>query len=213
MKVRILLADDHPIVLDGLRRMLASAEFEIIGAVTNGHDLVNAAVSLKPDVIICDITMPLLNGLEATRQIHARDSRAKVIILSMYPAALYAMEALKSGAKGYVVKSADTEELIMAIRRVNAGELYMPPASAESLPNGVLHRPGARWAGDKGDLTKRQYEVLQLLAEGKSVKEIAAVLNISDRTVEFHKYRLMGVLGIRTVAGLAAFAAKRGITG
>jgi DNA-binding NarL/FixJ family response regulator len=212
VQVRVLLADDHPVVLDGLRRILARAEFEVVGAVTNGHDLVNAAASLKPDVIICDITMPLLNGFEATRQIHARDPRAKVIILSMHPTAFYAVEAMKSGARGYVVKSADTEELITAIRRVNAGGLYMPLQSAESSSNGVWHRPGSRRAGNKGDLTQRQYEVLQLLAEGKSAKEISVVLNISGRTVEFHKYRLMDALSIRTVAGLAAFAARHGIT-
>jgi DNA-binding NarL/FixJ family response regulator len=212
MHVRVLLADDHPVVIDGLRRILAGAGFEVVGAVANGHDLVNAAATLKPDVIICDISMPLLNGFEATRQIRARDPRAKIIILSMHPTAFYALEAHKSGAKGYVVKTAGEDELITAIRRVNAGELHMP-ASAESPSNTVWHRPGSRGAGNKGYLTKRQYEVLQLLAEGKSAKEIAVVLNISDRTVEFHKYRLMDALGIRTVAGLAAFAAKRGITG
>jgi DNA-binding NarL/FixJ family response regulator len=212
MSVRVLLADDHPVVLDGVRRILARAEFEVVGAVTDGHALVNAAASLNPDVISCDITMPLLNGFEATRQILARDPRAKVIILSMHPAALFAAEALKAGAKGYIVKTAGEEELIMAIRRVNAGEIYVPSASTEPLSNRVARRPDSRGAGDKGHLTQRQYEVLQLLGKGKSAKEIAVGLNISDRTVEFHKYRLMDALGIRTVAELAAFAAIRGMT-
>jgi DNA-binding NarL/FixJ family response regulator len=210
MPTRILLADDHVVVLQGLKRMLERPGFDVVGAVQDGHALVEAAAKLKPDLIIADISMPLLNGIEAMRQIHEHNPKAKLIFLSMHPEAVYAVEAMKAGAKGYLVKSADGDELITAIDRVRAGETYITP-SLEELVLNRLQAPRISAQAATDALTPRQREVLQLLAEGKSVKEAAALLNVSDRTVEFHKYRIMETLGIRTVAGLAAYAAKNGI--
>lgn len=207
---RILLADDHLVVQQGLRRILDRPEFEVVGAVRDGRALVEAEARLKPDVIIADISMPLLNGIEALRQIRQQNPKAKVIFLSMHPEAIYAVEAMKAGARGYLVKSADDEELIAAIGKVLAGEIYVTPSLAEPVLN-RLRAPRLSARGSADALTERQREVLQLLAEGKQAKEIAALLNVSDRTVEFHKYRIMETLGIRTVAGLAAYAAKHGI--
>lgn len=210
MRSRVLLADDHLVVLQGLRRILDRPEFEIVGAVSDGRALVEAAAKLRPDVIIADISMPLLNGIEALRHIRKQNRQAKVIFLSMHPEAIYAVEAIKAGARGYLVKSSDDEELITAIGKVLAGEVYVTPSLAEPVLN-RLRAPRLSARGTADALTERQREVLQLLAEGKQAKEIAALLKVSGRTVEFHKYRIMETLGIRTVAGLAAYAAKHGI--
>jgi len=207
---RVLLADDHLVVLQGLRRILDRPEFEVVGAVRDGRALVEAAAKLKPNVIIADISMPTLNGIEAMRQIRKQNPKAKVIFLSMHPEAIYAVEAMKAGASGYLVKSADDEELIAAIEKVLDGEVYLTPSLAKSVLD-RLQAPRASVHSAADALTQRQREVLQLLAEGKQAKEIAALLKVSDRTVEFHKYRIMETLGIRTVAGLAAYAAKHGI--
>jgi len=211
-RTRILLADDHSVVLQGLQRILDRPEFEVVAAVRDGRALVESAVALKPDVIVADISMPLLNGIDAMRQLHQLHSKMKVIFLSMHPEAIYAVEALKAGASGYLTKSADDEELISAIRRVLAGKSYVTPSLEESVMN-RLHEPRARAHGPDDALTSRQREVLQLLAEGKRAKEIAVLLDVSVRTVEFHKYRIMETLGIRTVAGLAAYAARNRILG
>jgi DNA-binding NarL/FixJ family response regulator len=210
MKTRILLADDHSVVLQGLQRILNRPEFEVVGAVQDGRALVEQTVALKPDMIIADISMPLLNGVEAIRQIEKLKLRVKVVCLSMHPEVAYAVEAIRAGAKGYLVKTADDEELITAIGKVLAGEIYVTPSLEEVVLN-QLRAPRASTNGQGPALTQRQREVLQLLAEGKQAKEIAALLDVSVRTVEFHKYRVMEVLAIRTVAGLAAYAAKNRI--
>ena len=209
-RARILMADDHLVVLQGLRRILDRPEFEVAGAVQDGRALVEAVATLKPDVIIADISMPLLNGVEALRQIRKQNSRVKVIFLSMHSEAIYAVEAMKAGASGYLMKSADDRELLTVINSVLAGGTYVTP----SLAGPVLNRLRSQRQSPHemvAALTDRQREILQLLAEGKQAKEIAALLNISRRTVEFHKYRIMETLGIRTVAGLAAYAATHGI--
>jgi len=210
MKTRILLADDHSVVLQGLQRILNRPEFEVVGAVQDGRALVEQTVALKPDMIIADISMPLLNGVEAIRQIEKLKLRVKVVCLSMHPEVAYAVEAIRAGAKGYLVKTADDEELITAIGKVLAGEIYVTPSLEEVVLN-QLRAPRASTNGQGPALTQRQREVLQLLAEGKQAKEIAALLDVSVRTVEFHKYRVMEVLAIRTVAGLTAYAAKNRI--
>ncbi len=207
---RVLLCDDHSVVLHGLQRILDRPEFEVVGAVRDGRALVMAATRLKPDLIVTDIVMPLLNGVEALRQIRKQIPRARVIFLTMHPEAIYAVEAIKAGAKGYLVKSADDEELIRAIKKVRAGEVYVTPSLEEPVLN-RLRAPRASAREPAEALTLRQREVLQLLAEGKQAKEIATLLNVSTRTVEFHKYRIMETLGIRTVAGLAAYSARHGI--
>ena len=210
MRRRILLADDHSVVLEGLRRILNRPEFEVVGAVTNGRALVEAASNLRLDVIIADVSMPSLNGIEAARQICKLNPKSKIIFLTMHPEAIFAVQAMSAGASGYVLKNAAGDELITAIREVLEGRTYVTPSLAEP----VMHALQARRKGSQGTtdrLTSRQREVLQLLAEGRTPKEIAAVLNVSYRTVEFHKYRIMETLGLRTVAALAAYAAKQGI--
>ena len=145
MKTRILLADDHSVVLQGLQRILNRPEFEVVGAVQDGRALVERTVALKPDLIIADISMPLLNGVEAIRQIEKLKLRVKVVCLSMHPEVVYAVEAIRAGAKGYLVKTADDEELITAVRKVLAGELYVTPSLEEVVMN-HLRAPGpAQW--------------------------------------------------------------------
>lgn len=208
MNRRILLADDHPIVLDGLRRILERPGFEIAGIVHNGRDLVRAAANLSPDIIVADVSMPMLNGIEAVRQIRQFDSDVKIVFLSMHPEVIYAVEALDAGASAYVLKSAAGEELLSAIEAVNGGAAFVTPTIAAPVASAL---EGRAKKPRQPILTHRQSEIMQLLSEGKSVKEIAALLNISPRTVEFHKYRAMELLGVRTVAELARQATRRGM--
>jgi DNA-binding NarL/FixJ family response regulator len=207
---RLLLADDHDIVLAGLRMVLDQPDFQIVAAVKDGRSLLKAAAELRPDVIITDLTMPLLNGLDAARQIRRLDPQVKIIFLTMHPDIGYATEALALGNCGYVLKSSVAEELPAAIREVLSGRTYVARAIAETVRQALESRsreilPGA------GRLTSRQREVLQMLAEGHAVKEIAFTLNVSPRTVEFHKYRIMEELGVKTVAELVRSAMALGI--
>jgi DNA-binding NarL/FixJ family response regulator len=207
-RTRILLADDHKIVLDGLKRLL-EPEFEIAGTVEDGRSLVIAAQELTPDVIVVDISMPLLNGIEAIRQIKRFDSHVKVIFLTMHPDVTYAMRAFEAGASGYVLKHAASSELLTAMHEALKGRTYVTPMIAGELVQ--FYQAGSPL--DKGrHLTERQREILQLLAEGYSAKEIAEILNISPRTVEFHKYSLMSKLNLKTGSALVQYAIKHGIT-
>jgi DNA-binding NarL/FixJ family response regulator len=208
-KPRLLLADDHRIVLEGLRGML-EPEFEIVGAVADGCSMVAEARRLTPDVVVADISMPGLNGIEAARQIHAADERIRVVFLTMHADAGYAAGVVEAGASGFVLKHSAPQELIRAIREALQGRTYVTPAIAGELKGAQrqgAHRPGEPAAG----LSPRQREVLQLLAEGKSTKEVAALLNISARTAEFHKYRMMEQLRIKTTAELVQYAIKHGL--
>lgn len=202
----ILLADDHAVVLEGLRRILDRPKFKIVGAVTDGRALVQAAADLHPDIIITDVAMPLLNGIEAARQILQQNPQARVIFLTMHPEVIYARQALAAGGCGYVLKSSAGEELLSAIDAAVHGRVYIAQAIKQALEAPVI---SGRSVID--GLTFRQREVLQLLAEGRQAKEIAATLKLSPKTVEFHKYRIMETLGVRTVAELARYAAKHGI--
>jgi DNA-binding NarL/FixJ family response regulator len=209
-RARVLLADDHAVVIEGLRRILDRPEFEVVNAVADGRALIQAAVETQADIIITDVVMPLLNGIEAARQIRQQNPKAKIIFLTMHLEPIYAVEALAAGGSGYVLKSSAGDELVTAIRRVLEGHVYVAQAIAKSVKEASEARPKSSnrttdW------LTSRQREVLQLLAEGRQVKEIAAALKVSPRTVEFHKYRIMDTLGVRTVAELARYALKRGI--
>ena len=210
MHSRILLADDHVVVLEGLRRILDRPEFEIVGAVKDGRALIDAAADLRPDVVIADVSMPSLNGVEAVRQIRKQGVKSKIIFLTMHPEAIYAVEAMNAGASGYVLKNEAGDELITAIREVLHGRTYVTPSLAEPVTHALqARRKNAQGTADR--LTARQREVLQLLAEGRTPKEIAAVLNVSYRTVEFHKYRIMETLGLRTIPELAVYAVKTGL--
>jgi DNA-binding NarL/FixJ family response regulator len=208
-KIRVLLADDHPIVLAGLKNLL-EPEFELVGTVEDGKALVREAERLRPQVIVADISMPLLNGIEAVRQIKQTNDRIKVVFLTMHPDVAYATMAFDAGASGYVLKRSASRELITAINEAMAGRTYVTPMIAGELMETYKKTPPGGNVFHK-KLTTRQYEVLQLLAEGLSAKEIADKLYISPRTVETHKYNMMEELNLKTTADLIKFAIKHGI--
>ena len=204
---RVLLADDHALLLGAFERLL-SAEFDVVGQAADGRALVAAAERLKPDVIVADISMPLLNGLEAGRQIKQKMKHVKLIFVTMNEDADLASEAFRLGASGYLLKRSAASELTTAIREVMQGRSYITPLIANALIGTLLH-PEAQ--SPARDLTPRQREVLQLLAEGHSMKEIANVLNISPRTVAFHKYEMMVQLNVGTTAELVQYAVRKHI--
>ena len=207
---RILLADDHDIVIEGLRRVLDRPEFEIVGSVNDGRSLLHAASKMRPDIIVADVTMPLLNGIEAARQIRKSNPNVKIIFLTMHPDVTFATEALSAGGSAYVLKSSAGAELVPAIQETVNGRTYVTNSIAAGVKRALSSR-SKKWRSPRDRLTPREREVLQLLAEGLLVKEIAAKLNVSPRTVEFQKYRIMDELGLRTVAELGRYAARRGI--
>lgn len=206
---RIILADDHRIVIEGLRTLLET-EFEMVGTVEDGRALMDATKKLHPDVVVADISMPLLNGIEAVRQIKKNDPAVRVIFLTMHPDVTYAVEAFNAGASGYVLKHSAPSELVNAIHEVLKGRTYVTPMIAGELIE--TYKKGDNVGNvEISKLTTRQREVLQLLVEGKSAKEVAGLLNISTRTVEFHKYKMMEMLSIKTSPELVKFAIKNGI--
>lgn len=207
MKHRIVLADDHTILLEGLRRIL-EPEFTIVGTATDGRQLVRAIEEFKPEVAVADISMPLLNGLEALRQCKAAHLRTRFIFLTANLDIGLATEAFRLGAAGYVLKLAAGEELAGAIREVLAGRTYITPRIAGEVMQSLMNPAEA---SGQVVLTIREREVLQLLAEGKTLKEIGAVLNVSPRTAEFHKNNLVTKTGLRTTAELARYAARLGL--
>jgi DNA-binding NarL/FixJ family response regulator len=204
---RILLADDHALLLGAFEKLL-SEECDIVGQVSDGRALVSAAAELKPDLIVLDIAMPLLNGLEAARQIKHQARDVKLVFLTMNEDTDLAAEAFRSGASAYLLKRSATSELLTAIREVLQGRSYITPLITEGLVGALLHlesrKPG-------NELTPRQREVLQLLSEGRSMKEVADLLNLTPRTVAFHKYRIMEHLKVRTTAELVQYAVKHHI--
>lgn len=212
MRKRVLLADDHTIVLDGLRNLLEQ-EYEVVAEVRDGRALVEAADRLRPDVIIADIAMPVLNGLEALRKLRKADLRAKILIITMHASVEFAVEAIRLGASGYVLKDHASEELHTAIREALSGRLYITPEIEVEVTNALAEREvHSEYSGHpQSILTPRQREVLQLVAEGRRAKEIANILHISTRTAEHHKYNLMDKLKLRTTAELTQYALKRGI--
>ena len=206
---RVLLGDDHVMFSEGLRRIL-EPHFEIVGTVENGLELMAAVEQLHPDVIVTDISMPLLNGIGVARRLQTTANPPKIIFLTMHLDSALATQGFKAGASGYVLKSSPASEVIEAIHQALRGHVYISPAVA----GGVLgEMTKSREQAEKlaPELTARQREVLQLIAEGKSPKEIAAILNVSPRTVEFHKYRIMEIVGARTIAELTRYAVAHGI--
>jgi DNA-binding NarL/FixJ family response regulator len=202
---RILLADDHVMLLEAFTALLAP-EFDVAGTVTDGRMLVEAFARLHPDIVVLDIAMPLLNGLDAGRQLRAQRKSVKLIYLTMNPDPYLAGEALRLGASGYVLKSSAAHELLQAIREALRGRSYITPLIARDAVGSLI---GPR--ADRPDLTMRQREVLQLLAEGRSMKEVGAILDLTPRTVAFHKYRMMEQLRLKTSAELVQFAVKQGM--
>ena len=208
IKPRILLADDHVLIAQALQHLLAG-EFDVIGVVSDGRALLKAAGELKPDVVVVDIGMPLLNGLDAGEQLKGLQPDIKVIYLTQNREPRFAVEAFRRKASGYLLKDSAASELTTAIRAALDGGSYVSPLIAK----GLLEQTSSAPAGDSGlrELSGREREVLQLLAEGKSMKEVAALLDISPRTVEFHKYRIMELLGVKTNAELVQYAIKHGL--
>ena len=206
---RLLLADDHTLVLEGFRKLLES-EFELVGAVEDGRALVAAAQKLRPDVILLDISMPLLNGIEAARQLKKLVPDTKLVFLTMHADPAYVTEAFRVGASGYLLKRSAASELVSAIHEVLKGRSYVTPLATKDMLDTFLGRapaPGRL----SSELTPRQREVLQLVAEGHSAKEIAAILSVSVKTIEFHKARLMRQLSLRGTAELTKYAVQHGI--
>ena len=204
-RARVLIADDHKLVAEACKGLL-EPEFEVVGTVSDGRALLQAAAELRPDVVILDISMPQLNGLDAGEQIKQKCRGTKLIFLTMMLGPDVAAEAFRRGASGYVLKHCNAEELVIAVRRVLRGESYLSPAITKDTVEYLL-RSGAVYKEQK-HISGRQSEVLQLLAEGKSMKEIAFILNLKPGTVAFHKYQIMDVLGIKTSAGLIEYAIK-----
>jgi len=205
-RTRVLLADDHRIVGDGLKQIL-EPEFKLVGIVEDGFALLEAAAEEKPDVIITDISMPGLNGIEALEELKKTDPDVQVVCMTMHTNVAYARRALDAGALGYVLKHSAADELVMAVRAAAAGRTFVSPAIAGE----VLHslQNGDDTITDPiGKLTLRQREILRLLTDGHSAKKIAKLLNISPRTVEFHKYAMMEALEVSTSAELIRFALK-----
>jgi len=213
MKPRVLMADDHSLILAGLRK-LVEGECEVVGTVEDGRALVEAAQKLRPDLILLDISMPLLNGLEATRQLTKLVPESKLIILTMHASPTYATEAFQAGASGYLLKRSAASELSQAIQSVLQGRQYLTPLITKDVLDSVFKpSTGERGTPASTALTPRQREVLQLVAEGRGTKEIATILSVSVKTVEFHRFRIMQQLGIHTTADLTKYAITHGITG
>jgi len=209
MRARLLLADDHTLLLEGIRLML-EPEFELVGSVEDGQALLAAAKTLKPDIILLDISMPALNGIDAARRIRKLLPSAKLIFLTMHADADYVAEAFRAGAMGYILKRAAASELKVAIREVMKGHHYVSPLVTRNALELLIS--SAKPGGKPSDrLTPRLREVLQLVAEGRSRKEIASILNISVKTVEFHKATLARELNLHTVADFTRYAIEHRI--
>ena len=204
-RARILIADDHRLVAEACKGLL-EPEFNVVGMVCDGRALLQAVAELRPDVVIVDISMPQLNGLDAGEQIKQKHRATKLIYLTMMLGPDVAAEAFRRGASGYVLKHCNAEELVIAVRRVLRGESYLSPIITKDTVEFLL-RSGAVYREEK-HISGRQSEVLQLLAEGKSMKEIAFILKLKPGTVAFHKYQIMDILGVKTSAGLIEYAIK-----
>lgn len=206
-KPRVLLADDHALLLGAFEALLSS-ECEIVGTAPDGRQLVSEAARLKPDVIVLDVTMPHLNGLEAARQIKHSLKTVKLVFVTMNEDADLAAEAFRAGASAYLLKRSAASELLTAIREVMQGRSYVTPFVTDGLVETLLN---PEKPGPSTDLTPRQREILQLLAEGRSMKEAGAVLNLTRRTIAFHKYRMMQQLRVKTTAELIQYAIRNHI--
>ncbi|HEV8646258.1 MAG TPA: response regulator transcription factor [Burkholderiales bacterium] len=207
MPCRVLLADDHQIFRQGLRRLLEAAGHEIVGEASDGREALRLARTLCPDIAVLDLSMPLLNGLDAGREMRRFAPEIKIILLTMYTDKGYVLQALRAGARGYVLKTQAAEDLILAIRQILRGETYLSPGVAASVVDAVLENASA--AVDP--LTARERQILQLVAEGNTTKEIAKLLNVSFKTAESHRNHIMKKLDIHEVAGLVRYAIRQGL--
>jgi len=207
MPVRILIADDHKVVRQGFRSLLVEAGFEIVAEAGNGQEAVQFAQKFHPDVAVLDVGMPLLNGIDATREIARTCPRTKAILLTMHSEDHYVLNSLRAGARGFLLKARAADDLIQAIHEVSRGSLYLSPGISETVVQAYLNSTEAPLE----PLSDRERQVLQLVAEGKTSKEIASVLGISVKTAESHRNHIMEKLDIHDVAGLVRYAIKRGL--
>lgn len=206
--IRVLLADDHTIVRQGLKLILAAQpDFEVVGEAANGREAAELAEKLKPDIVLMDVQMPDLNGIEATRRMVAANSRIRVLVLSMHKEALYVREVLKAGARGYILKDAIDTELLSAMRSVARGDGYISPAVSGALLTDYREQS----SNPLDTLSTREREVLQLIAEGKTNKEVATKLNLSVYTVDSHRGKIMEKLNLHSAGELVRFAMKNGL--
>jgi DNA-binding NarL/FixJ family response regulator len=211
---RVLLADDHGIFLAGLRRLLEQqGDLDVVGVALDGREAVRLAEELRPDVVVMDVTMPGLNGVEATRLIRERVPGARVIALSMHADRAFVMGMLQAGASGYLSKDSAADELVTAIRVVQDGKSYLSPQVTQVVVENSLSRQPARGGESRPLLSNREREVLQLIAEGKSTREIAMFLQLGEKTVETYRRRIMGKLDLRSLAELVKYAIREGLTG
>ena len=205
---KLIIADDHKLVAEALRKLI-DPHFEVVATVADGHELLVSAKALKPDVVVVDVAMPLLNGLEAGRQLKEEMPKVKLIFLTMNEDPELAVEAMRSGASAYVLKKSAASELLQAMVLALRGKSYVTPQIARGMQDSFIHNPEGR--SHPKSITPRQRQVVQLLAEGKSMKEAADVMKIAPRTVAFHKYRLMQDLGLKTNADVVQFAIRNRI--
>jgi len=206
---RVLLCDDHLLVAEALKSLLAP-EFDLVGVVEDGRAMIEAAGTLRPDVIVADVSMPHLNGIDALVRLRQGGDHTPVVFLTMHRDVAFARRALEAGASGFVLKHSAPAELLTAIRAALEGQVYLTPQLAGEVLDSMKQGPG-KAADPVLSLTPRQREIVQLVAEGRSAKEIAASLSISTRTVEFHKYQMMETLGLHTTSELIHFAIKHGL--
>ncbi len=213
MTIRIMLADDHGIVRAGLASLINKEPgMAVVGEAENGRRAVELVREMRPDVVVMDLTMPEMSGFEATRQIAADCPETKVLALSMHSDKRFVAEALNAGASGYLLKDCAFEELIRAVNVVTSGQVYLSPGVAGMVVDTYVRNPKAARLSTLSNLTPREREVLQLIAEGKNVKTIASTLNVSVKTVEFHRQQIMHKLKIDHVAGLTKYAIREGLT-
>jgi DNA-binding NarL/FixJ family response regulator len=207
MRSRVLLADDHQLFRPGLRGLLENAGHEVVGEAADGREAIRLARALNPDIAVMDLSMPMLNGLDAARELKRAAPNTRTILLTMYTERSYVLQALRAGAKGYVLKTQAAEDLLRAIGEIQRGEVYLSPGVSASVVDAYLHKT------DEHDdpLTPRERQILQLVAEGKTTKEIARLLSVSFKTAESHRNRAMKKLDIHDVAGLVRYAISRGL--
>jgi two-component system, NarL family, response regulator NreC len=207
MPVRVLLADDHKIVRQGFRSLLEEAGFEVIAEAGNGQEAIQFAERLHPDIAVLDVGMPILNGVDATKEIVRRCPRTKAILLTMHTEDHYVLNSLRAGARGFLLKARAADDLIQAIHEVHRGSLYLSPGISETVVQAYLNASEV----PVDPLSDRERQVLQLVAEGKTSKEIASALGISVKTAESHRNHIMEKLDIHEVAGLVRYAIRRGL--
>jgi DNA-binding NarL/FixJ family response regulator len=213
MPISVVLVDDHQVVLDGLKSVLQNeADIELVGTATNGADAIELVRTLNPDVVVLDVTMPMLNGFDTLKQIRKISQDTEIVALSMHAGSQVASDMFRAGASAYIMKAASIDHLITAIRKVMTGETYLPPELIGLIPDELIrfdHKEGPN-VGEA--LSEREREVLRLVAEGKSSKEIAAQLYVTTKTIVWHRQSIMGKLGLRSVAELTKYAVRMGLT-